>query len=83
LIEALKAGGRIAVVSDAGMPGISDPEAGWPPRPSPPACRWFPFPRQCALSALVASGLPTGEFLFLGFCRRRPGQGVAGWKRCG
>jgi 16S rRNA (cytidine1402-2'-O)-methyltransferase len=29
LVEALKSGGRIAVVSDAGMPGISDPERGW------------------------------------------------------
>jgi len=27
MIEAIKAGGRIAVVSDAGMPGISDPGA--------------------------------------------------------
>jgi 16S rRNA (cytidine1402-2'-O)-methyltransferase len=55
LIEALKAGGRIALVSDAGMPGISDPGA------------------NAALSALVASGLPTGEFLFLGFLPEKAG----------
>ena len=68
LVEALKAGGRIALVSDAGMPGISDPgswlaaeaiAAGVPVIPIPGA--------NAALSALAASGLPTGEFVFLGF----------------
>ena len=74
LIEALKAGGRIALVSDAGMPGISDPgswlaaeaiAAGVPVVPIPGA--------NAALSALVASGLPTGEFLFLGFLPEKAG----------
>ncbi len=74
LIEILKTGGRIAVVSDAGMPGISDP-GGWlvaeaiaadiPVVPIPGA--------NAALSALVASGLPTGEFLFLGFLPEKAG----------
>jgi 16S rRNA (cytidine1402-2'-O)-methyltransferase len=74
LIDALKAGGRIAVVSDAGMPGISDPgswlaaeaiAAGVPVIPIPGA--------NAALSALVASGLPTSEFLFLGFLPEKAG----------
>jgi 16S rRNA (cytidine1402-2'-O)-methyltransferase len=74
LIEALKAGGRIAVVSDAGMPGISDPgtwltaesiAAGVPVIPIPGA--------NAALSALVASGLPTGEFQFIGFLPEKAG----------
>ena len=74
LIEALKAGGRIAVVSDAGMPGISDPggwlaaeaiAAGVPVIPIPGA--------NAALSALAGSGLPTGEFLFLGFLPEKAG----------
>jgi len=74
LMEALKVGGRIAMVSDAGMPGISDPgswlaaeaiAAGVPVIPIPGA--------NAALSALVASGLPTGEFLFLGFLPERAG----------
>jgi len=74
LIEALKAGGRIALVSDAGMPGISDPggwlaaeaiAAGVPVIPIPGA--------NAALSALIASGLPTGEFLFLGFLPEKAG----------
>jgi 16S rRNA (cytidine1402-2'-O)-methyltransferase len=62
----------VALVSDAGMPGISDPayrlvraalEAGAAvtPIPGPTA----------AVAALVASGLPTDQFLFLGFLPRQ------------
>ena len=74
LIEALRAGARIAVVSDAGMPGISDPgsllvaeaiAAGVPVIPVPGA--------NAGLSALIASGLPTAEFQFLGFLPERAG----------
>ena len=74
LIEALKAGARIAVVTDAGMPGISDPgsvlvreaiAAGVPVVPIPGA--------NAALSALVASGLPTDEFHFIGFLPEKAG----------
>jgi 16S rRNA (cytidine1402-2'-O)-methyltransferase len=75
LVEELRAGGRIAVVSDAGMPGISDPgtllvkaaiEAGVVVYPVPGA--------SAGLSALVASGLETDEFLFLGFLPSKPGS---------
>ena len=74
LIDALKAGGRIALVSDAGMPGISDPgtwlaaeaiAAGIPVIPIPGA--------NAALSALVASGLSTSEFQFIGFLPEKAG----------
>jgi 16S rRNA (cytidine1402-2'-O)-methyltransferase len=74
LLEALKAGARIALVSDAGMPGISDPgswlaaeaiAAGVPVIPIPGA--------NAALSALVASGLPTAEFHFIGFLPEKAG----------
>ena len=74
LVEALKAGGRIALVSDAGMPGISDPgtwlvaeaiAAGVPVIPIPGA--------NAALSALVASGMPTSEFHFIGFLPEKAG----------
>lgn len=74
LLEALKAGQRIAVVSDAGMPGISDPgvwltraaiAAGIPVCPIPGA--------NAALSALIASGLSTTEFHFLGFLPEKAG----------
>ena len=74
LIEALKAGGRIAVVSDAGMPGISDP-GGWLVAEAIAAgIAVIPIPgANAALSALVASGLPTDEFLFLGFLPEKAG----------
>jgi 16S rRNA (cytidine1402-2'-O)-methyltransferase len=74
LMAELKAGARIAVVSDAGMPGISDPggwlvseaiAAGVPVIPIPGA--------NAALSALVASGLPTNEFHFIGFLPEKAG----------
>jgi 16S rRNA (cytidine1402-2'-O)-methyltransferase len=74
LLEALKAGGRIAVVSDAGMPGISDP-GGWLVAEAIAAgVAVIPIPgANAALSALVASGLPTDEFLFLGFLPEKAG----------
>lgn len=74
LVEGLKNGGRIAVVSDAGMPGISDPglvlvrgaiSAGVPVIPIPGA--------NAGLSALIASGLPTDEFHFMGFLPEKAG----------
>jgi 16S rRNA (cytidine1402-2'-O)-methyltransferase len=74
LVEALKAGARIALVSDAGMPGISDPgswlaaeaiAAGVPVIPIPGA--------NAALSALIASGLPSNEFHFIGFLPEKAG----------
>jgi 16S rRNA (cytidine1402-2'-O)-methyltransferase len=74
LLDGLKAGQRIALVSDAGMPGISDPggwlaaeaiAAGVPVIPIPGA--------NAALSALVASGLPASEFHFIGFLPEKAG----------
>jgi 16S rRNA (cytidine1402-2'-O)-methyltransferase len=74
LIEALKAGGRIALVSDAGMPGISDP-GGWLAAEAIAAgVRVIPIPgANAALSGLVASGLPSGEFHFIGFLPEKAG----------
>jgi len=74
LVEALKAGGRIALVSDAGMPGISDP-GGWLAAEAIAAgVPVIPIPGpNAALSALVASGLPTDEFHFIGFLPEKAG----------
>ncbi len=74
LLAALKAGGRIAVVSDAGMPGISDP-GGWLAAEAIAAgVAVIPIPgANAALSALVASGLPTSEFHFIGFLPEKAG----------
>ncbi len=75
LIEELGRGSAIALVTDAGMPGISDPgmllaraaiAAGIPVISIPGA--------NAALSALVASGLPAAEFTFLGFLPEKAGQ---------
>jgi 16S rRNA (cytidine1402-2'-O)-methyltransferase len=72
LLEAVRQGGTVLVISDAGTPGVSDPgyrlvvaavAAGIPivALPGPSA----------ALSALVVSGLPTDRFCFEGFLPRK------------
>ena len=72
LLEQLRAGKRIALVSDAGMPGISDPgrllinaviEAGIP-------CTVLPG-ATAAVTAYVQSGILSDQFLFYGFLPRR------------
>jgi len=74
LVETLKAGGRIALVSDAGMPGISDPGAWLAAEAIAAGVAVFPIPgANAALSALVASGLPSSEFHFLGFLPEKAG----------
>jgi 16S rRNA (cytidine1402-2'-O)-methyltransferase len=74
LIEALKAGARIALVSDAGMPGISDPGAWLAAEAIAGGVPVIPIPgANAALSALVASGLPTKEFHFIGFLPEKAG----------
>jgi 16S rRNA (cytidine1402-2'-O)-methyltransferase len=75
LIEALKAGGRIAVVSDAGMPGIADPGATIAAEAIAAGVAVFPIPgANAALSALIASGLNAERFAFHGFLPSKEGQ---------
>ena len=75
LIEALKSGGRIAVVSDAGMPGIADPGATIATEAIREGISVFPIPgANAALSALIASGLPSENFAFHGFLPSKEGQ---------
>jgi 16S rRNA (cytidine1402-2'-O)-methyltransferase len=75
LLDELRAGRDVALVSDAGMPGLSDPgyrlvaacveaavEVDLVPGPS------------AAISALVLSGLPTARFSFEGFLSRKAGE---------
>jgi 16S rRNA (cytidine1402-2'-O)-methyltransferase len=74
LVEALRSGARIALVSDAGMPGISDPGAWLVAAAIAAGVPVFPIPgANAALSALVASGLPSTEFHFLGFLPEKAG----------
>ena len=74
LVEALKAGARIALVSDAGMPGISDPGAWLAAEAIAAGVPVIPIPgANAALSALVASGLAIAEFHFIGFLPEKAG----------
>ena len=74
LIERLKSGADVAVVSDAGTPGISDPGFRLARIAIDNDVRVVPVPGASALiSALVASGLPTDEFFFGGFLPARSG----------
>lgn len=74
LIVALKTGARIAVVSDAGTPGISDPGSVLVREAIAAGVPVFPIPgANAALSALVASGLPADEFHFMGFLPEKAG----------
>jgi len=74
LIHEIKRGSAVALVSDAGTPAVSDPgsrlvheaiAAGVPVIPIPGA--------NAAVTSLVASGLPTVEFQFLGFLPEKAG----------
>lgn len=78
LVEEMAGGARVAYVTDAGMPGISDPgerlvraalDRGLPVTavPGPNA----------ALTALVVSGLPTARFAFEGFLPRKGAERAA------
>ena len=75
LIETLKAGGRIAIVSDAGMPGIADPGATIAADAIAAGITVYPIPgANAALSAMIASGLSSECFTFHGFLPSKEGQ---------
>ena len=68
LINKLKNGENIAVVSDAGTPGVSDPGEVIVKSAIENNIEVIPIPGACAaINALVASGLDTREFTFYGF----------------
>lgn len=68
LIEKLKEGKNIAVVSDAGTPGISDPGEEIVKECICNNIEIIPVPGACAfVNALIASGFSTREFSFIGF----------------
>lgn len=72
LIEKLKDGEEIALVSDAGMPGISDPGYVLINSALENNIKIVPIPGVSALiTALVVSGLPTERFVFEGFITRK------------
>ena len=68
LIEKLKKGENVALVSDAGTPGICDPGEQIVKKAIEENVKIIPIPGACAsIQALIGSGLDTNEFLFLGF----------------
>jgi len=68
LLARLREGASIAIVSDAGTPGINDPGFHLVQLAIANSLPVIPVPGASALvAALVASGLPTGEFFFAGF----------------
>ena len=68
LIEKLKSGENIALVSDAGTPGICDPGEEVIKKAIEEEIEVIPIPGACAMiNALIASGISTSEFNFLGF----------------
>ena len=75
LINKLLAGSNIAVVSDAGTPGISDPGFRVVKLAIENGVEVVPVPGPVALiSALIVSGFPTDEFFFGGFLPARTSQ---------
>jgi 16S rRNA (cytidine1402-2'-O)-methyltransferase len=75
LLKKISQGSTVALVSDAGMPGLSDPgyrlvracaDAGY-------EVEVVPGPN-AAVSALVVSGLPPARYVFEGFLPRKPGD---------
>ncbi len=72
LIAELEAGKQVAVVSDAGMPAISDPGADLVVKAIAAGITIVPLPgANAALTTLIASGLDTTEFTFAGFLPKR------------
>jgi 16S rRNA (cytidine1402-2'-O)-methyltransferase len=75
LVLALEQGAKIALVSDAGMPLVSDPGHRLVTLCLRHKIPVVPIPGPCALLAsLSASGLPNEEFLFVGFLPARSGE---------
>ena len=68
IVEKLAAGESVALVSDAGTPGISDPGARVVARAREAGYRVIPVPGPSAVvTAMSAAGLQGGEFMFIGF----------------
>ena len=75
VLGALERGRTVALVSDAGMPGLSDPGFELVDAAITAGHEIVVIPGPSAITAaLVVSGLPTERFLFLGFLPRKSGE---------
>ena len=78
IIEKLLKGENVAVVSDAGTPGISDPGEEIIKKAIENNIRVIPIPGACAaINALICSGFSTKEFLFIGFLSAKKSEKIA------
>lgn len=75
ILQRLQRGEKVALVTDAGTPGISDPGERVVKAAVAAGFKVEPIPGPCALVAgLTASGLPSDEFHFVGFLPHKSGQ---------
>jgi len=75
IIGKLEQGQSVALVSDAGTPGISDPGFKLVDKALEQGIKVVPIPGACAMTALASSsGLPVDSFLFLGFVPHKKGR---------
>src|SRR3954452_6074964 len=75
ILQRLARGEKVALVTDAGTPGISDPGERVVQAAVAAGFRVEAVPGPCALiAALTASGLPADEFHFVGFLPHKSGQ---------
>lgn len=75
IVEILKSGRSVALISDAGTPGISDPAYTLVRRVLEEGIKVVPVPGASSLlAALVMSGLPMNQFVYLGFLPLKKGR---------
>ena len=75
IIDDLKEGKSIALVSDAGMPGISDPGEDVIKAVKTAGFNVICIPGACAaITALVSSGMPSSSFVFFGFLPKKKSE---------
>jgi 16S rRNA (cytidine1402-2'-O)-methyltransferase len=75
VLEILRDGRDVALVSDAGTPGVSDPGADLVAAARDAGIPVIPIPGPSAVAtALSAAGLPADRYLFLGFVPRKGGE---------
>lgn len=75
LLDRVQRGENLAVVTDAGMPGVSDPAGRFVQAAQRRHLRVETVPGPSALTAALSiSGLPTDRFLFLGFLPHKKGR---------
>ena len=75
LIDKIRSGASVALVSDAGTPSVSDPGYRLVSTAVESGLTVFPIPGvSAAVTGLCASGLPTDAFVFLGFTPKKKGK---------